>query len=98
MRRVTLANKGVPILCGSALRNKGIQPLLDAIVDYLPSPLDMPPVRAIDTREGAEVARPARDDAPFTALAFKVVSDPFVGRLVYFRVYSGRVEGGSTGI
>ncbi len=95
LRRVTLANKGVPILCGSALRNKGIQPLLDAIVSYLPSPLDMPPVRAIDTRVGAEVARPARDESPFTALAFKVVSDPFMGRLVYLRVYSGRVKAGA---
>jgi len=94
LRRVTLANKGVPVLCGSALRNKGIRPLLDAIVSYLPSPLDMPPVRAIDTRVGVEVTRPASDDAPFSALAFKVVSDPFVGRLVYFRVYSGRVEVG----
>ncbi|MFC1928402.1 elongation factor G [Chloroflexota bacterium] len=95
LRRVTLANKGVPILCGSALRNKGIQPMLDAIVDYLPSPLDMPPVRAIDTRSDAEVTRPASDEAPFTALAFKVVTDPFVGRLVYFRVYSGRVVAGA---
>ena len=95
LRRVTLSNKGVPILCGSALKNKGVRPLLDAIVDYLPSPLDMPPVRAIDTRQGTEVIRPARDDAPFSALAFKVVSDPFVGRLVYLRVYSGKVEAGS---
>ena len=92
LRRVTLANKGVPILCGSALRNKGIRPLLDAIVNYLPSPLDMPPVRAIDPKLGTEVTRSARDDAPFSALAFKVVSDPFVGRLVYFRVYSGKVS------
>jgi len=95
LRRVTLANKGVPVLCGSALRNKGIRPLLGAIVNYLPSPLDMPPVRAIDARKGTEVTRPARDDAPFSALAFKVVSDPFVGRLVYFRVYSGRVKAGA---
>jgi len=95
LRRVTLANKGVPILCGSALRNKGIRLLLDAIVSYLPSPLDMPPVRAIDTKVGTEVTRPTSDDAPFSALAFKVVSDPFVGRLVYFRVYSGRVEAGA---
>ena len=95
LRRATLANKGTPILCGSALRNKGIRLLLDAIVSYLPSPLDMPPVRAIDTRLGAEVTRPPRDDAPFSALAFKVVSDPFVGRLVYLRVYSGRVEAGA---
>jgi elongation factor G len=91
LRRVTLANKGVPILCGSALKNKGVRPLLNAIIDYLPSPLDIPPVKAINPKSGAEVTRPPRDDAPFAALAFKVVSDPFVGRLVYFRVYSGRV-------
>jgi len=95
IRRVTIANKGVPILCGSALRNKGIQPLLDAVVDYLPAPVDLPPVQAFDTRKGMKVARPARDDAPFSALAFKVVSDPFVGRLVYFRVYSGKVKAGA---
>ena len=95
LRRVTLANKGIPILCGSALRNKGIQPLLDAIINYLPSPLDMPPVRAIDTKLGTEVTCPAKDEAPFSALAFKVVSDPFMGRLVYFRVYSGRVKAGA---
>ena len=95
LRRATLANKGTPILCGSALKNKGIRLLLDAIVSYLPSPLDMPPVRAIDTRLGAEVTRPPRDDTPFSALAFKVVSDLFVGRLVYLRVYSGRVEAGA---
>lgn len=96
LRKATLANKGVPVVCGSALRNRGIQPLLDAIVDYLPSPLDMPPLRAIDTKTGAEVMRPVSDDALFTALAFKVVSDPFVGRLVYFRVYSGKVKEGET--
>ena len=95
LRRITLANKGVPILCGSALRNKGIQPLLDAIINYLPSPLDIPPVKAIDTRTDAEVTCPASDEAPFSALAFKVVTDPFMGRLVYFRVYSGRVRVGA---
>ncbi|MBA7630339.1 Elongation factor G [subsurface metagenome] len=95
LRRVTLANKGVPILCGSALRNKGIRLLLDAIVNYLPSPLDMPPIKAVDMRTGAEVTRPAEDDAPFSALAFKVVTDPFVGRLVYLRLYSGRVRTGA---
>ena len=95
LRRVTLENKVIPILCGSALKNKGIQTLLDAIVDYLPSPLDMPPVRAIDTRVGTEVTRPARDDSPLAALAFKVVSDPFMGRLVYLRVYSGKVKAGA---
>ena len=94
LRRVTLANKGVPILCGSALRNRGVQPLLNAVLNYLPSPLDMPPIKAMD-RQGNEATRPVRDDAPFSALAFKVVSDPFVGRLVYFRVYSGKLEAGS---
>ena len=92
LRRVTLANKGVPILCGSALKNKGVRLLLNAVVNYLPSPLDIPPIEAIDTREGTKVTRTTRDDAPFSALAFKVVSDPFVGRLVYFRVYSGGVK------
>ena len=95
LRKATLANKGIPILCGSALRNKGIRLLLDAIVSYLPSPPDMPPVRAIDARTGAEVTRPPKDDAPFSALAFKVVTDPFAGRLVYLRLYSGRVRAGA---
>ena len=95
LRRVTLANKGVPILCGSALKNKGIQLLLDSIINYLPSPLDMPPTPAIDTRSGAKVTSPPKDDAPFLALAFKVVTDPFVGRLVYFRIYSGKVKAGT---
>ncbi|MCD6453088.1 MAG: elongation factor G [Dehalococcoidales bacterium] len=94
LRRATLANKVVPILCGSALRNKGIRPLLDAVVDYLPSPLDMPPIRATNTKTGAEIARSAKDDTPFSALAFKVVADPFMGRLVYLRVYSGVVRAG----
>ncbi|OGO24658.1 MAG: translation elongation factor G, partial [Chloroflexi bacterium RBG_16_50_9] len=95
LRRVTLANKGVPVLCGSALKNIGVQPLLDTVIDYLPSPLDVPPVTAVDTRKETEVTCPASDDAPFAALAFKVVTDPFVGRLVYFRVYSGRVKVGA---
>ncbi len=95
LRRITLANRGVPVLCGTALKNKGIQLLLNAVVDYLPSPIDMPPVRATETKTNIEVTRPAADDAPFTALAFKVVSDPFVGRLVYLRVYSGRIEAGN---
>ncbi|MFC1937302.1 elongation factor G [Chloroflexota bacterium] len=95
LRRVTLANKGVPILCGSALKNKGIEPLLDSVVLYLPSPLDVPPTPATEVRTGNKVKRPAKDDASFLALAFKVVSDPFVGRLVYFRVYSGKVKAGA---
>ncbi|MBN1689828.1 MAG: elongation factor G [Dehalococcoidia bacterium] len=95
IRRLTIANRIVPIVCGTALRNKGIQLVLDAVVDYLPSPLDKPALKVIDTATGQEVARPASDDAPFTALAFKVVSDPFVGRLVYFRVYSGNIKVGA---
>jgi elongation factor G len=94
IRRVTLNNRLVPILCGSALKNIGVQPLLDAIVSYLPSPTDVPPVEGIELKTGHSVSRPASDEAPFSALAFKVVSDPFMGRLVYFRVYSGRVEVG----
>ncbi len=94
LRRVTLANKGVPIICGASFRNIAVQLLLDAIVNYLPSPLDIPPMRATNPETDAEVTRPASDDAPFSALAFKVVSDPFVGRLVYFRVYSGMVKTG----
>ncbi|MBI2832178.1 MAG: elongation factor G [Chloroflexi bacterium] len=95
LRRVTLANKGVPVLCGTSLRNKGVQPLLDAVIDYLPSPQDTPPVAGIDARSGAPVTRPANDDAPFCALAFKAVADPFMGRLVYIRVYSGQVKTGT---
>jgi elongation factor G len=95
LRRVTLKNNGVPVICGSALKNMGVQPLLDAIVDYLPSPLEVPPVDGIDIRTGQKTTREASDDAPFAALAFKVVTDPFVGRLVYFRVYSGKVKVGA---
>ncbi|MEK7848421.1 MAG: elongation factor G [Chloroflexota bacterium] len=93
LRRATLANRVVPILCGSALRNRGIQPLLDAVVEYLPSPLDMPPVHGADI-SGQPVEVPPDPQGPFVALAFKVVVDPYVGRLVYFRVYSGTVKGG----
>jgi elongation factor G len=95
IRRLTVANRIVPIVCGTALRNKGIQLVLDAVVDYLPSPLEKPPLTVVDTSTGLEVSRPASDEAPFTALAFKVVSDPFVGRLVYFRVYSGSIKVGA---
>ncbi len=94
LRRVTVAFKGVPVLCGASLRNRGIQPLLDAVVEYLPSPLEMPPLMAFDTRAGTKIPCPPSDDAPFLALAFKVVSDPYVGRLVYLRVYSGKVSAG----
>ena len=95
IRRLTLSNRIVPVLCGSALRDRGIQPLLDAIVDYLPSPLDIPPISAINSKSGEEILRLASDDEPFSALAFKTVSDPFMGRLVYLRVYSGGVKAGA---
>lgn len=95
LRGATLANKIVPVLCGSALRNKGIHHLLNAVVDYLPSPPDVPPLKATDARRDTELTLPASDEAPFAALAFKVVTDPFVGRLVYLRVYSGRIKAGA---
>ena len=94
LRRGTLANAVTPVLLGSAFKNKGVQPLLDAVVDYLPSPLDVPPVRGIDPKKGDELERSASEDEPFAALAFKVMSDPFVGKLTYFRVYSGKIKAG----
>lgn len=94
LRTATLSGDLVPVLCGSALRNKGVQPVLDAIVDYLPSPLDVPPMVGVDPRTGTEWKCYADDARPFAALAFKVVSDPYVGRLVYLRVYSGRARAG----
>ena len=94
LRRATIENALVPVLCGSALRNKGVQLLLDAIGHYLPSPLDVPPVMGVHPKTGEEVLMEAGEEAPFSALAFKVVADPFVGRLVYFRVYSGQVKAG----
>jgi elongation factor G len=96
LRRVTVANKCVPVLCGSSLKNKGIQPLLDAVIEYLPSPLDMPSLYAINPETNEKVECPPDDDAPFMALAFKVVTDPYMGRLVYLRVYSGKLAGGAT--
>ncbi|MBI2846449.1 MAG: elongation factor G [Chloroflexi bacterium] len=95
LRKATIANTLVPVLCGSALRNKGIQPMLDAVVDYLPSSVDVPPVKGKDGR-GEQAVRESRDDAPLSALAFKIVTDPFVGRLVYLRVYSGTMSTGDT--
>jgi len=92
IRRLTIANCVVPIFCGSALRGKGIRPLLDAIVAYLPSPLDIPPVHAINPQNGGEIFCQASDEDPLSALAFKVVSDPFMGRLTYLRIYSGKVK------
>src|SRR5207344_2699148 len=94
LRAGTLADALTPVLLGSAFKNKGVQPLLDAVIDYLPSPLDVPSVQGIDPKTEEEITRPAADDAPFSALVFKVMSDPFVGKLTYFRVYSGRVKAG----
>ncbi|MDO8915504.1 MAG: GTP-binding protein, partial [Coriobacteriia bacterium] len=84
-----------PVTCGASFKNKGVQPLLDAILDYLPSPLDVESIKGIDVRTGEEVERPADEKAPFAALAFKVMTDPFVGKLTYFRVYSGTLPTGS---
>ena len=92
--RRTLADALTPVLLGSAFKNKGVQPLLDAVVDYLPSPLDVLPSRGTDPKTEDEVTRPASEDAPFAALVFKVMSDPYVGKLTYFRVYSGQVKAG----
>ncbi|GIW68203.1 MAG: elongation factor G [Candidatus Parcubacteria bacterium] len=95
LRKGVIENRIFPVLCGSALKNKGVQLVLDAVVDYLPSPLDVPPVRGVNPKTGEEETRPASDDAPFAALAFKVQADPFVGSLTFFRVYSGTVKSGS---
>ena len=99
IRKATLAIAFTPVLCGSSFKNKGVQPLLDAVVDYLPSPLDVPPVHGIEpvrgSDEGREATRQADESQPFAALAFKIMADPFVGKLTYFRVYSGRLEAGA---
>ena len=94
LRKATLAIAVTPVFLGSAFKNKGVQPLLDAVVDYLPSPLDVPPIHGVDPRTGHELSRRPSEDEPFSALAFKVMSDPYVGKLTYFRVYSGKVKAG----
>jgi elongation factor G len=101
IRKATLAIKLTPVLCGSSFKNKGVQPLLDAVIDYLPSPLDVPPVEGIELTksssngDGQPAVRKPADDEPFAALAFKIMADPYVGKLTYFRVYSGKLEAGS---
>src|SRR6185295_1253820 len=95
LRLGTLTTRIIPVLTGSALRNKGVQKMLDAVVDYLPSPLDVPPMIAIDPRTGDDVVRTPDDTEPFSALAFKIAADPFVGKLAFFRVYSGTLKAGS---
>ncbi|HEV7507275.1 MAG TPA: elongation factor G [Thermoanaerobaculia bacterium] len=96
LRRATITNRVQPVICGSAFKNKGVQTLLDAVVDYLPSPLDIPAMEGIEPHSEQKVPRPADDSAPFAALVFKIMSDPFVGQLVFFRVYSGHIETGSS--
>ena len=94
LRKATIANEIVPVCCGSSYRNKGVQKMLDAVVDYMPSPVDIPPVDGVDPETGEEDTRKADDNEPFSALAFKIMTDPFVGKLCYFRVYSGVVHAG----
>lgn len=96
LRKATIERKLVPMLCGTAFKNKGIQPLLDAVIDYLPSPVDLPPVKGNHPNSGEEIERKASDNEPFCALAFKVMADPYAGQLTYFRVYSGVVKAGQT--
>jgi elongation factor G len=95
LRDATIHQKITPVICGTAFKNKGVQPLLDAVVDYLPSPMDIPPVKGINPDDESFMEREAKDDAPFSALVFKIMTDPFVGQLAFFRVYSGRVESGT---
>jgi len=95
LRKQTIANQLVPVLCGSSFKNKGVQMLLDAVVDYLPSPLDIPPMKGLDAATGQEVLIPADLTAPFCALAFKIAVDPYVGKLTYFRIYAGKIKVGT---
>ena len=95
IRKCTIENTMVPVCCGTSYRNKGVQKLLDAIVDYMPSPVDVPAIKGVDPDTGEEVERPSSDEEPFAALAFKIATDPFVGKLCFFRVYSGKLEKGS---
>ena len=96
IRKATIANDMVPVICGTSYRNKGVQKLLDAVIDYMPSPLDIGAVHGVDPRSGEEITREVSDDAPFSALAFKIATDPFVGKLCFTRVYSGIAVAGST--
>ena len=96
IRKATIANEMVPVVCGTSYKNKGVQKMLDAVVDYMPSPLDIPPIKGVNPKTDEEEERPSDDNAPFAALAFKIMTDPYVGRLSFFRVYSGHLTTGST--
>ena len=96
IRQATIANEMIPVVCGTSYKNKGVQQVLDAVVDYMPSPLDKKGIKGINPDTEEEDFRPASDDAPFSALAFKIATDPYVGKLCYFRVYSGVLEKGTT--
>ena len=96
LRRAVISGRAAPVFCGSALRNKGVQLLLDGVIDYLPSPMDVPDVVGFKPDTEEELSRPPSEDAPLSALVFKIVTDPYVGRLAYFRVYSGKLTKGST--
>ncbi len=95
LRKATINNEIVPMLCGTSYRNKGVQMLLDAIVDYMPAPTDVPNIKGVDPQTGEEDERPSTDDAPFAALAFKIATDPYVGKICFFRVYSGTIDAGT---
>ena len=95
LRKATIANEIVPMLCGTSYRNKGVQMLLDAVIEYMPAPIDVPDIKGVNPDTDEEETRPSSDDAPFAALAFKIATDPFVGKICFFRVYSGKVEAGS---
>ena len=94
IRKGTAGNTFVPVLCGSAFKNKGVQPMLDAVVDFLPSPVEVPAIKGIDVKTEEEVVRQSSDDEPLSMLAFKIMNDPFVGTLTFCRVYSGKIEAG----
>ena len=96
LRKATIDNKIVPVVCGTSYKNKGVQKLLDAVIDYMPSPLDSPAIKGVNPDTEEEDERPADDNAPFSALAFKIMTDPFVGKLCFFRVYSGKIDAGTT--
>src|SRR4029077_4944297 len=94
VRAGTIKGEFVPVLCGSAFKNKGVQPMLDAVIDFLPSPIDIPPTEGIDPKSEDDIVREHNESAPFSALAFKIVADPY-GKLTYFRIYSGKLEKGA---